>query len=137
MHNSDPMGYSMEQLVRALAAETLSEISFDEAEVHNEESEASGGGMWGNIAEALLNEIDDTYSGGNVHPYGYHADECLVGLRPLVHPYSVYPAAHKLLSALEEAASSKTDPRAYCEIVIRAMDSEAAETWKKEMRRFR
>ena len=134
MHHTDPMSYSMEQLVRALAAETISEISYDEVEVHAEE--APGGGMWQNIAEALLQEIDDTYSGGVLRPYGYHADECLVSLRPLVHPYSVYPAAHKLLSALEEVASSREDPRAYCEIVIRAMDSDVASNWRNEVRKF-
>lgn len=136
MHHSDPMHYNMEQLVRALAAETMSEISYDDAEVHNEEAE--GGGMWQHIAEALLQEIDDTYSGnGQLSPYGYHADECIVGLGPLVHSYSVYPAAHKLLSALEEAASSKADPRAYCELAIRAMDSEAANGWRGEGRKYR
>lgn len=134
MHNSDPMGYSMEQLVRALAAETMSEISYDEAVV---EEESVGGGMWENIASALLEEIDSTYSGDELQPYGYYADECLVGLRPLVQPYSVYPAAAKLLTALETLVQQKTDPRAYTTLVVRAMGSDAADQWQKEGRQFR
>lgn len=137
MHHSDPMGYSMEQLVRALAAETMSEISYDEASVVEEEEEHSGGGMWENIAGALLEEIDATYSGGEVKPYGYYADECLIGLRPLVQPYSMFPAAPRLLSALEKLTTDRGDPRAYTALVVRAMDSEEADRWQKEERVYR
>lgn len=133
MHHSDPMHYSMEQLVRALAAETLSEISYDEAVVE----ENSGGGMWENIASALLEEIDTTYEGDHVSPYGYHADECLIGLRPLVQPYSMFPAAPKLLTALEQLTAGRDDPRAYTALVVRAMGTDEAERWQKEERVYR
>lgn len=135
MHHSDPMGYSMEQLVRALAAETMSEISYDEAVV--EEEAPSGGGMWENIAAALLEEIDATYTGDEVQPYGYYADECLIGLRPLVQPYSVFPAAPNLLTALEKLTVDRGDPRAYTTLVVRAMGSEEADRWQKEERVYR
>lgn len=135
MHNSDPMGYTMEQLVKALAAEAMTEISYDDAEVVEEESPQQG--MWENIAHAVMNEIDSTYQGGDLKPYGYHADECIMLLKPLVQSYAVYPAAHKLLTALEKVASAKADPRAYSTIVVRAMDSDAAKTWEKDLRTYR
>jgi len=134
MHYTDPMGYTVEQLVRALTAETMSEISYDEAVV---EEDSSGGGLWENIATALLEEIDATYEGAEVQPYGYFADECLVGLRPLVQPYSVFPAAPKLLTALEQLTLDRGDPRAYTSLVVRAMGTEEAGRWQKEERAYR
>lgn len=129
------MHYSMEQLVRALAAETLSEISYDDATV--EEEGSTNGGMWDHIASVLLDEIDSTYEGEEVQPYGYHADECIIGLRPLVQPYSVFPAASNMLSALEQLTLGKGDPRAYTTLVVRAMGTAEADRWQSEERLYR
>ncbi len=139
MPHKDAMHYTMEQLVKALAAETMSELSFDDAEVYQEDyyeiNQPSG--MWENIAKALLEEIEYAYSGSEVRPYGRVADECMENLSALVQPYSTYPAAPKLLSALENIASAKSDPRAYTSLVVRAMDSDIADNWFRDGRQYR
>jgi len=139
MPHKDAMHYTMEQLVKALAAETMSELSFDDAEVHQEDYHGTEQplGMWENIAKALLEEIEYAYSSSEVRPYGRVADECIENLSALVQPYSTYPAAPNLLSALEDIVSAKSDPRAYTSLVVRAMDSDIADHWFKDDRRYK
>jgi hypothetical protein len=131
------MHYNMEQLVKALTAETMAEISYDDAEIHEEEGVLKHHrGMWENIAKTVVEEIDSTYDGGSeIKPYGYYADEVVLAIKPLLQPYSAYPAAHHLLSALEQTAlnAGNGDPRPYVTIVIRAMDTAAAKKWKENI----
>jgi len=134
MFGSDPMGYTMEQLVSALAVETMSEIGFDEVEVEPEES---AGGMWEHIAKVTVDEIANLYEGDSIHPYGYHADEVVYTMRPILEPYSAYPATHKLLSAVEDVVSRDGgDPRPYVNLMIRIFDNDSAKDWRNK-RAFR
>ena len=130
------MGYTMEQLVKALAAETMSEIEMDEAIVEPE-VEDSAPGMWEHIAKVTIDEIESMFGEQHIHPYGYYADEVVYTMRPLLEPYSAYPATHKLLTAIEEQANScGKDPRAYVNLVLRIFDNDSAREWKNK-RAFR
>lgn len=135
MPGSDPMSYTMEQLVNALAVETMSEISLDESEVeefHKTEEQAPG--MWEQIAEVVLEELEILFDDEPIYPYGHKAVEAIDYMRPLLEPYSVYPACHKLLSAIENNAANKLgkDPRPYISLVIRIFDNDHANDWKNK-----
>lgn len=134
MFGSDPMGYTLEQLISALAVETMGEIGFDEVEVEPEES---AGGMWEHIAKVTVNEITNLYEGDSIHPYGYRADEVVYTMRPILEPYSTYPATHKLLSAVEDVVSRDGgDPGPYVNLMIRIFDNGSAKDWRNK-RAFR
>lgn len=124
----------MEQLVKALAAETMSEVEMDEVDVIEEESAP---GMWEHIADTTIKEIDAMFGEQPLHPHGYHADEVVYTLRPLMEPYSVYPAVFKLLDAIESKADKcGKDPRAYTNLVLRMIDNEHSREWRNR-RTFR
>lgn len=120
--------------MKALAAETMSEIEMDEAVVEEEDSTP---GMWEHIADTTINEIEIMFGDQPLHPHGYHADEVVYTMRPLLEPYSVYPAVFKLLDAIEGQASKKgKDPRAYTNLVLRIIDNDHSREWKNR-RAFR
>lgn len=130
MWKSDPMGYTMEQLVKALAAETMNEIGFDDAEV---EEPLQTETMWDHIAKVTIDEISSLYESEDIHPYGYRADEVVHTMRPLLEPYGVYPASHKLLSAIESTlTNSGKDPRPYTNLVVRILDNDSAKDWRNK-----
>lgn len=143
MHHTDPMGYTLEQLVRALAAETITELSYDDSEIEEEYVQEQGYNLWESIAETVFKEISDSAkineSSAVFSPYGRDADELLEILQPVLEPYSQYPAAPKLLAAMEKIISSKhgLDPRPYTAFVVRVMNSDAAKLWNSEGRVYR
>lgn len=143
MHHTDPMGYTLEQLVKALAQETISEISYDESEMQEDYVEEQGYSLWESIADTVFREINDSTrineSNVTFAPYGREADELLEILHPILEPYSQYPAAPKLLSAMEKTISTKynLDPRPYTTFVVRVMNSEAAKLWNSQGRVYR
>ena len=137
------MGYTLEQLVKALASETISELSYDESEIEEEYVQEQGYNLWESIAETVFKEITDStkINESNVafSPYGRESDELLEDLQPILEPYSQYPAAPKLLSAIEKIISGKhhLDPRPYTTFIVRVMNSDAAKLWNEQGRIYR
>lgn len=128
----DPMGYTMEQLVRALANEAISEVSYDDSSPYDQEEISVD--LWTNIAEAIIKEMDRLFE---VHGQ-YYSEDLIEDIRHLLEPYSMHPAAHKFLGALEQtSANLGKDPRLYTTTAIQAIDSVAANDWADNHRNFR
>lgn len=131
MFEHDPINYNLEQLTKALAAETLNEIGFDDIEHAEPQEPEQADGMWEHIAKVTIDEIVNMYESDTIHPYGYRADEVVYTMRPLLEPYSMYPATHKLLSAIENVSlKSGKDPRPVVNLVVRIFDNHSAKEWQ-------
>lgn len=134
MPGSDPMSYTMEQLVNALAVETMSEISLDDSETDDSPEENQYPGMWEQIAAVVLDELNALFEDEPIYPYGHKALEAIEYMKPLLEPYSVYPACHKLLTAIEALITNNfgKDPRPYTNLILRIFDNEHANDWKNK-----
>jgi len=139
MHHSDPMKYTMEQLVKALTAEALGEVSNNNlmlqqecaCEDNDDNENLENNTKWDQVAQALVAEIKNQFSGISVRANGPEAEECIDSLASLVSLYSEYPMAFKLLSAVEKIASDETDSRVFASLIVQAMNSDAADEWKR------
>jgi hypothetical protein len=136
------MNYTMEQLIKALAEESLSELAYDN--VDDDEKYSSNDNeqnIWETIAETIFKEItaNTLEESAAFTPYGHRADELSKHLESILESYSYIPAAPKLLSAMEKIISTKhqLDPRPYTTFVVNVMNSDAAKFWNNEIRVFR
>lgn len=135
------MNYTMEQLIKALAEESMTELLHDNEENIIEHASNSEQNIWETIAETIFKEIsaNNLEESTNFSPYGNTADELSKHLESILEPYSYIPAAPKLLSAMEKVISTKyqLDPRPYTTFVVNVMDSDAAKFWNNEIRVFK
>lgn len=110
------MNYSMEQLVRALAGETVQEIFHEEAEeaYQNGQQTCEGPSKWKLLADAVIKEVDAVFDNKEVTPRGHLADEAVFFLKPIVRPHSHSIEIKKLFVSLEKILGEKSkDPRPY------------------------
>lgn len=121
------MQYNMEQLVKALAEETLGEVGFNDVEPEIK----SVDNTWEHVAKMVVEEIKSLYEGNIIYSYGQRADEATKILKPLLEPYNIYPFSHKLLTAIEIITSNAgEDPRSYTNLIIRILDNDSAREWR-------
>jgi hypothetical protein len=131
----------MEQLIKALAEESMTELMHENEDSVIEHSSNDDQNIWETIAETIFKElsINNLEESANFSPYGNNADELSKHLESILEPYSYIPAAPKLLSAMEKVISTKyqLDPRPYTTFVVNVMDSDAAKFWNNEIRVFK
>lgn len=122
----DPMKYTMDELVRALVLQTMGEVALDESEL-----------VADNEYDVFANNLYHQLRG--VRPGSKIAEEIISKMAYELDRYAHAPAAHNLLSCLEELIWSryKEDPSPYIQIVVSALSSPAANDWYNNHRKRR
>jgi len=119
------MTYTLEQLVRALAHES---ITADQEEQIYQNANTDTQPKWHSVVKTIVKEIDNLFPSKKIT--NEVAESNVEKLSSMLEIYNYYPHSHNLLSSIEEyLISSGQDPRPYTTLLVRVLDSVNIKDW--------